>query len=149
MLSLRHHPKIIFGTQLSGPLIVWSIHHQNSSSLIPFHANTGIFFDAIAAAAWSCVEKILHELHLTDAPSNVRVSILGHIQRGGIPSPSDRILASLLGYESINQITSGISNQMIGINDQKPVLVELKKAVSKKKKINLDLNKISDIISRY
>lgn len=81
--------------------------------------------------------------------SNVRVSILGHIQRGGIPSPSDRILGSVLGYESINKITEGVSNKMIGIRDQKPITVDLYDAISKKKEIDLSLNKMSDTISKY
>ena len=50
-------------------------HHQYSSSVSPFHANTGIPALAIAAAAWSCVEKILHDDHLTSAPKFTRVSI--------------------------------------------------------------------------
>jgi 6-phosphofructokinase 1 len=81
--------------------------------------------------------------------SNVRVSILGHIQRGGIPSSSDRILGSVLGYESINKITEGVSNKMIGIRDQKPITVDLYDAISKKKEIDLSLNKMSDTISKY
>ena len=81
--------------------------------------------------------------------SNVRVSILGHIQRGGIPSPSDRIIASILGYESINKITEGISNKMVGIKNQNTELIDLNDAVSKKKEINLSLNEMSDIISKY
>ena len=81
--------------------------------------------------------------------SNVRVSILGHIQRGGIPSPSDRILASILGYESINKITEGYTNKMVGIINQNTMLLDLEDAISKKKNINLSLNKMSNIISRY
>ena len=64
-----------FGFQLFGPDNVCSIHHSYSSSVSPFHANTGIFWLAIAAAAWSCVEKMLHEDHLTSAPKSIRVSI--------------------------------------------------------------------------
>jgi hypothetical protein len=44
---------IILGFQPFGPVSVCSMHHQNSSSDIPFQANTGMFLDAIAAAAWS------------------------------------------------------------------------------------------------
>ena len=78
--------------------------------------------------------------------SNVRFSILGHIQRGGIPSPSDRILASILGYESINQIIKGKTNKMIGIKNQKPILINLDDVISKKKNVDLSLIEISNII---
>ena len=55
--------------------MVRSIAHQNSSSDMPFQANTGTPDAAIAAAAWSWVEKMLQELQRTVAPSAVRVSI--------------------------------------------------------------------------
>ena len=93
--------------------------------------------------------ELSNEINKKIDNSNVRVSILGHIQRGGIPSPSDRILASTLGYESINAITSGLTNKMVGIINQEPTLIDLNNAISTKKKVNLSLSKISDIISKY
>ncbi len=51
------------------------MHHQYSSSVSPFHANTGMPASAIAAAAWSWVEKMLHEHQRTSAPSATSVSI--------------------------------------------------------------------------
>ena len=95
------------------------------------------------------LNELSNEINKKIDNSNVRVSILGHIQRGGIPSPSDRILASILGYESINAIISGITNKMVGIINQEPTLIDLNNAISTKKKVNLSLSKISDIISRY
>ena len=95
------------------------------------------------------LNELSNEINKKIDNSNVRVSILGHIQRGGIPSPSDRILASTLGYESINAITSGLTNKMVGIINQEPTLTDLNNAISTKKKVNLSLSKISDIISKY
>ena len=54
--------KIIFGFQSFLPSIVCLTHHQYSSSVSPFQANTGIPAFAIAAAAWSCVEQIIANL---------------------------------------------------------------------------------------
>jgi hypothetical protein len=51
------------------------MHHSYSSSLSPFQAKTGMPRAAIAAAAWSWVEKMLHELQRTVAPSCINVSI--------------------------------------------------------------------------
>ena len=51
------------------------MHQLNSSSVWPFQAKTGMPDSAIAAAAWSCVEKILQPDHLTSAPKAVKVSI--------------------------------------------------------------------------
>ena len=95
------------------------------------------------------LNELSNEINKKIHNSNVRVSILGHIQRGGIPSPSDRILASTLGYESINSISSGLTNKMVGIINQEPTLIDLNNAISTKKKVNLSLSKISDIISKY
>ena len=44
------------------------MHHQNSSSFMPFQAKTGVPAAATAAAAWSCVEKMLHDDQRTVAP---------------------------------------------------------------------------------
>jgi len=51
------------------------MHHSYSSSLSPFQAKTGTPDAAIAAAAWSWVEKMLHELQRTMAPSCIKVSL--------------------------------------------------------------------------
>ena len=51
------------------------MHHQYSSSVSPFQAKTGTPAAAIAAAAWSCVEKMLQRAQRTSAPSATSVSI--------------------------------------------------------------------------
>ena len=67
--------RIMLGCQPLGPVTVCSMHHQNSSSLMPFQAKTGMPAAAIAAAAWSWVEKMLHDDQRTSAPSSISVSI--------------------------------------------------------------------------
>merc|ERR1711871_1782254 len=59
-----------------GTVIICSVHHQYSDSVSPFHAKTvAVLALAIAAAAWSCVLKILQEHHRTFAPNSARVSM--------------------------------------------------------------------------
>merc|ERR1719270_2599608 len=59
-----------------GTVIICSVHHQYSGSVSPFHAKTvAVFALAIAAAAWSCVLKMLHDAHRTFAPNAANVSI--------------------------------------------------------------------------
>ena len=65
----------MLGVQPSGPVMVCSMHHQYSSSVSPFQAKTGTPLAAMAAAAWSWVEKMLHDDQRTVAPSAVRVSM--------------------------------------------------------------------------
>ena len=81
--------------------------------------------------------------------SNVRTSILGHIQRGGTAAPSDRILGSVLGNQSIDYILNGETNKMVGIENKKTILISIEKAISKKKPIDKNLYDISEIISNY
>src|SRR6201987_4244685 len=76
--------RIMFGASPSGQVSACSVHHQYSSSVSPFQAKTGMPFGsstvpsgptATAAAAWSWVEKMLQDAHLTSAPRATRVSI--------------------------------------------------------------------------
>mmetsp|Transcript_8841 Transcript_8841/g.22742 ORF Transcript_8841/g.22742 Transcript_8841/m.22742 type:complete len:216 (+) Transcript_8841:860-1507(+) len=59
----------------SGQVRAWRVHHQYSSRVSPFHAKTAAESRAIAAAAWSWVEKMLHEHQRTLAPSALSVSM--------------------------------------------------------------------------
>lgn len=77
----------------------------------------------------------------------VRVSVLGHMQRGGAPSCFDRVLASRMGVFAVESIIEGKSNSMVGVIDDKMVLTPLKKAIKGKSKINTNLIKVSDILS--
>jgi 6-phosphofructokinase 1 len=70
---------------------------------------------------------------------DVRVTILGHIQRGGSPTASDRILASRMGASAIDALMEDQRNVMIGIQDNEIVYVPFSKAIKKEKPINRDL----------
>ena len=59
----------------SGKLSACWVHHQYSSRVSPFQANTGMPAFAIAAAAWSWVEKMLQDAQRTSAPRCTRVSM--------------------------------------------------------------------------
>src|SRR5690606_38984941 len=66
---------ILSGCRDSPKNNVCSMHQLNSSSVIPFHAYTGMPLAAMAAAAWSCEENMLHDDQVTSAPISIRVSI--------------------------------------------------------------------------
>jgi 6-phosphofructokinase 1 len=70
---------------------------------------------------------------------DVRVTILGHIQRGGSPSAQDRILASRLGAAAIDALLEGQRNVMVGIRNDEIVYVPFSKAVKQDKPINREL----------
>ena len=77
----------------------------------------------------------------------VRVSVMGHMQRGGSPSCFDRVLASRMGVYAVEKLLSGESNSMIGIINNEMTLCPLKKAIKGKSEINKNLIRVSDILS--
>lgn len=78
---------------------------------------------------------------------DVRVSILGHLQRGGTPSAYDRILASRLGVGAINALLEGQRNVMVGIHNDELVYVPFNKAIKSDKPIKKELIDVLGILS--
>lgn len=78
---------------------------------------------------------------------DVKVSILGHLQRGGSPSAFDRILASRLGVASITALNEGQRNIMVGIDDDKIVYVPISRAIKLDKPIADELIYVLDVLS--
>mgnify|MGYP002514960935 FL=1 len=70
---------------------------------------------------------------------DVRVTILGHLQRGGRPTAHDRIIASRMGVASIQALLEGQRNVMIGIENNKIVYVPFAKAIKNDKPIDREL----------
>ncbi len=70
---------------------------------------------------------------------DVRVSILGHMQRGGSPTAYDRILASRMGAAAIDALMEDQRNVMIGIKNDEIVYVPFSKAIKNDKPINRGL----------
>ncbi|MEN8817400.1 MAG: 6-phosphofructokinase [Nonlabens sp.] len=77
----------------------------------------------------------------------VRVSVLGHMQRGGSPSCFDRVLASRMGVKAVESLLEGKTNYMVGIKDTKMVLCPIDLAVKGKTDIDLELLRVSDIMT--
>ncbi|AXP82840.1 6-phosphofructokinase isozyme 1 [Mariniflexile rhizosphaerae] len=78
---------------------------------------------------------------------DVRVSVLGHMQRGGAPSCFDRVLASRMGVKAVESLLEGKTNYMVGLMNGKMELTPLEQAIKGKSKINLELLRVSDIMS--
>ena len=77
----------------------------------------------------------------------VRVSVLGHMQRGGSPSCFDRVLASRMGVKAVESLLEGKSNLMVGLLNEKMSVTPLDKAIKGQSKINKELIRVSDIMS--
>lgn len=78
---------------------------------------------------------------------DVRVSILGHLQRGGSPSASDRILASRLGVGAVQALKEGQRNVMIGIRNDEVVYVPFSNAIKSDKPVKKELIDVLGILS--
>jgi len=78
---------------------------------------------------------------------DVRVSVLGHMQRGGSPTCFDRVLASRMGVKAVESLMEGKTNYMIGIENNKMVLTPIDYAISGLTPIDQELVRVSDIMS--
>jgi 6-phosphofructokinase 1 len=78
---------------------------------------------------------------------DIRVAILGHIQRGGSPSCADRVLASRLGYGAVTGLMEGQNCVMAGMRSNELVFTPIEEAIKKHNEINQDLLLISEILA--
>ena len=77
----------------------------------------------------------------------IRVSVLGHMQRGGSPSCFDRVLGTKMGVRAVESLVDGDSGKMIGIDNGKIVSTSLKKAIKGETKIDPELIRVSRIMN--
>ncbi len=78
---------------------------------------------------------------------DIRVTVLGHIQRGGSPTCNDRVLASRLGVASVEGLLEGRKNMMVGIVNNKIQFTNFNEITKSKYNINKNLMRIADILS--
>ncbi|MBK5721299.1 6-phosphofructokinase [Dysgonomonas sp. Marseille-P4677] len=97
----------------------------------------------ITGGAMAMAERVKIEYPQYD----VRVTILGHVQRGGSPTANDRILASRMGAAAIDALLDGQRNVMIGIQNDEIVYVPFSKAIKKNKPVQQDLLNTLKVLS--
>ncbi|RCH54080.1 6-phosphofructokinase [Mucilaginibacter hurinus] len=79
---------------------------------------------------------------------DIKVTILGHLQRGGSPSSFDRILGSRLGYAAVNALIAGKTQQMVGLQANNIVSTDLEEALNQHEfKLEDDLMQMMEILS--
>ena len=77
----------------------------------------------------------------------IKVSVLGHMQRGGSPSCFDRVLGTRMGVKAVETLINGDFSKMVGVKDGKITLTPLKSAIKGKSKINSELLRVSEIMN--
>jgi 6-phosphofructokinase 1 len=96
-----------------------------------------------AGGAFQIAEQIKKQLPEYDT----RVTILGHIQRGGNPTAMDRVNSSRMGFAAVEALLKGKKNVMIGIIDKEIVLTSFEKTLKQKPEFDRDLIRMLDILS--
>ena len=99
--------------------------------------------DKIGKNVFELKEYVEEHLPIYD----VRVSVLGHMQRGGAPTAYDRVLASRMGVRAVEALLEGKTNLMVGIIDNKIELTPIREAIKGHTKIDKELIRVSDIMS--
>lgn len=90
------------------------------------------------------IAKAIHEKNGIDS----RVTVLGHIQRGGTPTHNDRILASRLGDYAVQRLLAGDSGMGVGVVNGKLTATEIEKICSSKKPFNMELYELAIRLSQ-
>ncbi len=130
-------PEIMTEVDQLGELIGNGFRKSKNSSIVL------VAESEVTGGAMGMAERVKKEYPQYDT----RVTILGHIQRGGSPTASDRIIASRMGEAAINALLEGQRNVMIGIQNDEIVYVPFSKAIRKDKPINRDLLNTIKILS--
>lgn len=92
--------------------------------------------------------EVAEQLKAMNNEYDTRVTVLGHIQRGGSPTASDRILAAELGAFAVECLLSGKKGVMVGIINKKLVTTPIERAVNEQAGFNQELLRINTILSR-
>ncbi len=92
-----------------------------------------------AAEIKSAIEKVINW--------DIKVSVLGHVQRGGDPSAFDRVLASRLGYESVLAVMNNENDKMSGMVNNKATLTPLEDTWTKKKDMDMTYLKMNEVLA--
>ncbi|MED9947150.1 MAG: 6-phosphofructokinase [Peptacetobacter hiranonis] len=91
----------------------------------------------------SDLKKVLTE----EAGADVRITVLGHVQRGGSPTAFDRILASRFGYRAVELLLEGKSSRVVGIKDNKIIDLDIQEALAMPKTFNRELYEMAKVLS--
>ena len=83
-----------------------------------------------------------------DVYDDIKVSVIGHLQRGGSPSTFDRVLASVLGYSAVEALLEGQSGVMVGMKNNEVEFTPFEEAIGRSKPFNRRLLRMSHILAQ-
>lgn len=95
------------------------------------------------------VYDIAHQVsEKIDFYDDIKVTVIGHLQRGGSPSAFDRVLASILGFTSVEALLEGKSGMMLGIKNNNVSYTPFADAISKSKTFSKDSLRMAHILAQ-
>ncbi|MBN8682753.1 MAG: 6-phosphofructokinase [Chitinophagales bacterium] len=94
---------------------------------------------------YDIADKVSEKIDLYD---DIKVTVIGHLQRGGSPSTLDRVLASVLGFNAVEALLSGKSGVMVGIRNNNVYYTPFEEAIAKQKPLNKDLLRMAHILAQ-
>lgn len=95
-----------------------------------------------ASSAYTVARHVEHRIGY-----ETRITILGHIQRGGSPTAFDRVLASRMGYASVRALEDGKAGLMMSLNGGKIKGISLEEVLSHKRELDMELMEMAKILS--
>lgn len=102
----------------------------------------------IAEGAKHRIHEVASYLEKHPCGFEVRVTILGHVQRGGSPSAFDRLLATRLGVHAVDELVAGSHGVMVGLNGRDIVPVSLEEVIGQRRTIHESYFEMADVLSR-
>ncbi|MGB5934134.1 MAG: 6-phosphofructokinase [Anaerolineae bacterium] len=106
------------------------------------------FIALVAEGAKPDTQTLAQHLSGRELGFEVRVTILGHVQRGGSPSAFDRLLATRLGAAAVQQLMKGQKGKMVGLIGNKVVATDLEKVLATRKSVDLEFYRLAQILER-
>ncbi|MEX0788024.1 MAG: 6-phosphofructokinase [Anaerolineales bacterium] len=106
---------------------------------------------AIIVAAEGASVKAAHvseQLNALKVGFDTRVTILGHVQRGGSPTAFDRMLATRMGVKAVEVLLSGTSGAMVGLSGREMVPIPLEEVAGRSRQANLDYYEMARVLAR-
>jgi 6-phosphofructokinase 1 len=94
---------------------------------------------------YDIAQKVEEKIHMYD---DIKVTVIGHLQRGGSPSTLDRVLASVLGFASVEALMAGRTGVMVGIRNNEVHFTPFEEAISKSKPLNMNMLRMAHILAQ-
>jgi 6-phosphofructokinase 1 len=96
-------------------------------------------------SVYQIAEEVAKRVEIYD---DVKVSVIGHLQRGGSPSSLDRVVASLLGFQAVEGLLKGKSGCMVGIRNNEVAFTDFTEAIERSKPLNTDLLHMAHVLAQ-